>query len=185
MQRLNNKTDEEVVLLVQQGNVDLYEEIIERYEKKLFGYLRNLVNQRNEEVEDLLQEVFLAAFVNLQSFETGKKFSSWIFRIAHNKAIDYFKKRRVKTSDMGENEDLWGDGKQLFEDIEIKKETEKEIVKTIETMPLKYKEVVLLYYYEEKNYEEISDILHMPTSNVGVMLFRAKKILKEKLVNFK
>lgn len=181
---MDERTDEEIVALVQSGQVDRFEEIIKRYQNRLYGYLKNLTNQKPEEVEDILSEVMILGYVNLQSFDTKKKFSSWIFRVAHNKAIDYFKKRKIKTNEIGDGEELWGDGRKLMEEIEIEKERNKEINKVIEGLQLKYKEVVVLYYFEDKSYEEISDILKIPTSNVGVILYRAKKILKEKLKSF-
>lgn len=174
-------TDEEIVKEIQQGNKNKFGEILKRYEGRLYGYLKNLTNQPPEEVEDIVEEVLISAYINLQGFDIKKKFSSWIFRIAHNKAIDYFKKRRVKTKTIEDSEEFIGDGQKLFEELEIEKERNLAIIKGIESLDLKYKEVVLLYYFDDKSYEEISDILHIPTGNVGVILFRAKKLLKEKL----
>lgn len=171
--------DEEIVALIQKGNKEKFREIVERYETKLFWYVKRLVNQPGEEVEDLLQEVFLNAYVNLQGFDTGKKFSSWIYRIAHNKAIDYFKKKKIKRVEIVE--EMEADDKKLIEELEIEKEERGKIRRLVADLELKYKEVIELFYFEEKNYEEISDILHIPTSNVGVLLNRAKKKLKEKL----
>ena len=77
-------TDEEIVRLVQLGEKEKYGEIVERYERQLLIYVRRLINQREEEVEDLVQDVFISAYVNIQGFDHKLKFSSWIYRIAHN-----------------------------------------------------------------------------------------------------
>jgi len=172
-------TDEEIVRLVQEGNVEKYSLIMGSYQKRIYGYLRNLTNQSPEEVEDLTQEVFISAYQNLQSFETNKKFSSWIFRIAHNKAVDFFKKRKVKMTSSEEYEEIIDGGEKLLEEIEIEKENRIEVMRAVECLELKYKEVVLLYFFDNKSYEEISDILRIPVNNVGVLLYRAKEKLKK------
>lgn len=177
-------SDEEIIVKIQAGNKEEYGEIIERYQGKLYGYLKNLTNQRREEVEDLVEEVLVGAYINLLSFDTKKKFSSWIFRVAHNKAIDYFKKKKIKITEIEDNEEIFGDKQKLLEDVEIEKENSKNINRAIESLELKYKEAIILYYFEDKSYEEISDILHIPTDNVGVMLYRAKEKLK-KILNSK
>ena len=176
-------SDEEVIARVGKGKREEYGEIIERYQGKLYGYLKNMTNQSQEEVEDLVEETLISAYINLQSFDVNKKFSSWIFRIAHNKAIDYFKKKKIRTTDLENQEELVGDKEKLIEEIEIKKEKVREMNKSIEQLELKYREVVLLYYFDEQTYDEISDILHIPTTNVGVLLHRAKEKLKNILKN--
>ena len=171
--------DEEIVIEVQSGKKEKYGDIIGRYQGKLYGYLKNLTNQKEEEVEDLVEEVLVTAYINLQSFDSKKKFSSWIFRVAHNKAIDYFKKKKIKTIYIEDGEEIIGDKQKLLEEIEIEKEDFEKLNEAVEKLELKYREVILLYYFEDKSYEEISDILHIPTSNVGVILYRGKEKLKK------
>ncbi|HEX8924127.1 MAG TPA: RNA polymerase sigma factor [Patescibacteria group bacterium] len=174
--------DEELVYKIQNGEKELYGEIMERYEGKLFGYIKHLVNQEPEEVEDLVEEVFISGYINLQSFDSKKRFSSWIYRIAHNKAIDYFKKKKTYTKGLTEdNEELLPNEEKLTEELQIEEERKMKIKEAIDKLEVKYREAIILNYFEEKSYDEISDILHIPVSHVGVILFRAKKILKEKL----
>lgn len=174
-------TDEEVVKKIQRGNKEEFGKIIGKYQGKLFGYIKNLTNQNNMEVEDLVEEALISAYKNLNGFETNKKFSSWIYRIAHNKAIDFFKKKKLKISQIEEHEELIGENDKLLEEMD--NEEKERVNAAVESLELKYKEVVLLYYFEEKSYEEISDILHISTSSVGVLLFRAKEKLKKILKN--
>lgn len=193
-------SDEKIVELIQRGDRERYGEIIERYQGRLFGYTKNLINQNNMEVEDVVEETLISAYQNLNGFDVSKKFSSWIYRIAHNKAIDYFKKKKVKTTvlddelevglnlsgpvDTGSSPLDKGDSKtRLYEELEIEKENKVIVNKAVNGLELKYKEVVLLYFFEDKSYEEISDILHIPSSNVGVLLYRAKSILRKILEN--
>lgn len=172
-------TDEELVVKIQKGQREMFGEIIDRYQGKLFGYVKNMVNQKNEEVEDLVADTFLKAYENILGCDPKKKFSSWIYRIAHNRAIDYFKKRKLKVDEIDDKEEILVTKEKLMEEIEIEKEQRTMIGKAIKGLELNYREVVLLYFFEEKSYEEISDILKIPTSNVGVLLFRAKKQLKQ------
>lgn len=182
-------TDEEIIGKIQTGEKEAYAEIVERYEGKLYGYLRHLINQPHEEVEDILQDVFISAYINIRGFDTKKQFSSWIYRIAHNKAIDFFKagklKRRFRPGLNEENDD-WidqiKDNDKLIEELEIESEQKELIARAINQLELKYKEAIELYFFEEKSYEEMSDILHLPTTNIGVLLYRAKDKLKKLLV---
>jgi RNA polymerase sigma-70 factor (ECF subfamily) len=176
-------TDEEVVVLICRGDRSRFVVIIERYQDKLFRYIKRLINQSNEDVEDILSDVFLSAYSNLQGFDTHKKFSSWIYRIAHNKAIDYFKSKKYTYSLGEDSEELIWNKEQLFEDLEIEKENRQIINDAISKLELKYKEVILLFYFEDNSYQEISDILHISVSEVGVLIHRAKQQLKNKLQN--
>jgi len=177
-------TDEEVVVLVCKGDKNKFALIIERYEDKLFRYIKRLANQSSEDVEDILSEVFLSAYSNLQGFDSHKNFGSWIYRIAHNKVIDYFKSKKCSYLLNEDSEELIWNKDQFFEDLEIEKENRQIVNDAIPTLELKYKEVILLYYFEEKSYQEISDILHISVNQVGVLIYRAKKYLKQKLKNF-
>jgi len=172
-------TDEDIIRKVKTGKTEVFGDIVERYQGPLFGYIRNMINQPSEEVEDLTEEVLIAAYVNINGFENGRKFSSWLYRIAHNKSIDYFKKRRLKTNQIEDKEELLPESDEFLEDVEIKGEMKKMVSMALKKLEIKYREIILLFYFEEKSYEEISDILRIPVNNVGVLLFRAKSKLKE------
>jgi len=177
-------TDEELVALIQRGDKEKFGEIIERYQNKLFWYVKGIINQDNEEVEDVVQEAFLSSYINIQGFDCKKKFSSWIYRITHNKAIDTFKRKRLKKESMDIYEEILKNDSKLLEELQIDKEKEEAVEKAINKLELKYKEVVRLYFYDNKSYDEISDILRIPTNNVGVLLYRAKNRLKKELKNY-
>jgi RNA polymerase sigma-70 factor (ECF subfamily) len=176
-------TDEEIVELVKKGDTQAFGEIVEKYQGPVFGYIRKMINQIPEEAEDLAQEVLIAAYENINGFEKGRKFSSWIYRIAHNKAIDYFKKRKVKTSQIEDMEEILMENKELIEDLEIKNDEIKKLREAVEKLEINYREVIVLNYFEEKSYEEISDILKIPVSNVGVMLHRGRERLRKLIIS--
>lgn len=170
--------------LIQKGDKEKFGEIVDRYQEKLFWYVKGMINQDNDEVEDVVQEIFISAYINLQEFDCSKIFSSWIYRIAHNKSIDTFKRKKIKKKPVGEYEELLADDNKLAEDLQIEEDRKKDIEKAVLGLELKYREVVKLFFFDGKSYEEISDILRIPTNNVGVLLYRAKNMLKKELKNY-
>jgi RNA polymerase sigma-70 factor, ECF subfamily len=171
-------SDEEIVKLVQKGSIEEYGMIVSRYEKPLFRYIRRMINQGDEEVQDLAQEVFIRAYENIRGFSIEKKFSSWIYRIAHNICVDYFKRKRVRDEVLESDDETFGSNDQLIEELEIEKEEKKRVIEVVEKLEIKYREVIWLYYFEEKSYEEMADILRTTTSNIGVLLSRGKDKLR-------
>jgi len=177
-------SDNEIVKLVIAQNQKAYQELIRRYQSKLFSYLYRLVRNR-EESEDLLQSVFLKVYKNIKSFNTQKNFSSWIYRIAHNEAVNFLKKKSKKHFISIEDIQNSKDKLEIIDiqknpiDSWIAKELKKEMNEALEKLPLKYKEALILRYYYDNSYEEMSKILGKPVNTVGTLLNRAKKKLME------
>jgi RNA polymerase sigma-70 factor (ECF subfamily) len=175
-------SDEEIVKIVREKDQELYGEIIRRLEAKLTRYVRRFIND-TDEAQDVLQEVFIKAFRNLYSFDLKRKFSSWIYRIAHNEALNHLKKNSGRVISLSEQE-----YRIIDEKLDLKKEIETaadhvQINNALEKLKEKYREPLILYFFEDKSYEEIGDILHLPTSTVGTLIARGKKQLKEILEN--
>lgn len=175
MREVQKLSDEEIVEIVKNKDKEFFAEIIKRYEVKLLRYATYLLND-SQKAQDTVQDSFIKAYINLNSFNKKYKFSSWIYRIVHNEAINFINKNKNEKS--------------LFQDIEIESEenleeeySKGEIVNMIKTcvnkMPIMYKEPLTLYYLEEKSYLEISDILRIPTATVGVRISRAKALMKK------
>jgi len=175
MEIYKNLKDEEVVRLVCEKNKEIYTEIIRRYQDKLRRYIFNLIQDDNK-AEDILQETFIKAYINLRGFNRSKKFSSWIYRIAHNETINMIKKDKKQTS-LESNLDF-DSGIDIEEGL-IKKELKLKAHRCLKQMPVDYREVITLYYLEEKSYEEISDILRIPVATVGTRIRRAKILMKK------
>lgn len=171
---MKNLTDEQLVEEIKK-NKQLFSILIDRYQKKIEKYVFYLTN-RKEEVDDLVQEIFIKVFVNLNSFDIKKKFSSWLFRIAHNQVVNFFKKYKNKLS--LDEKIMIVDESNIEENIE-KDELKKILNSCLEKIPIDYKEIILLYYFEELSYEEISDSLKIPIGTVSIRLSRAKKFLKK------
>jgi RNA polymerase sigma-70 factor (ECF subfamily) len=167
-------TDEEIVEKVRSNDRDLYAVIIERYKNKLLRYATNLIHDEDR-ASYIVQDSLVKAYINLNGFNTKKKFSSWIYRIVHNEAMNVVKKYQKEVSilddfDFESEEDIIKD----FEQKEIVAHVEE----CLKSIPLIYSEPLSLYYLDEKPYEEISDILRIPMGTVAIRMSRAKKLMK-------
>ncbi|MBA4336401.1 RNA polymerase sigma factor SigW [bacterium] len=158
--------------------------LVERYEQRLLRYIKRLTGRDNNQSEDILQEVFIKIYRNLNDFDTNLKFSSWAYRITHNEAINHA--RKIKETIPLETDDketanlinILKSDTNIPEEISQKELAEK-VQKIIEKLPKKYRDVIILYYLEDKDYQEISDILKKPTSTIGTLLSRAKAKFKQ------
>jgi len=170
----NLLSDEEIVEKVRSVDQDLFAKIIDRYQDKLLRYSNNLV-YNEDHASHIVQDSFIKAFVNLNSFDTKKKFSSWIYRIVHNEAMNMIKKSKKEVPilddfDFSSEEDVLKDFEQ--KEIIIK------VTKCLNEIPLLYSEPLSLYYLDEKSYEDISDILRIPMGTVATRINRAKVLIK-------
>lgn len=167
-------TDEEIVEKVRSNDRDLYSVIIERYKNKLLRYATNLVHDEDR-ASHIVQDSLVKAYINLNGFNTKKKFSSWIYRIVHNEAMNVIKKYQKEVPilddfDFESDEDITKDFEQ--------KETAAQVEKCLNSIPLIYSEPLSLYCLDERSYEEISDILRIPMGTVAIRISRAKKLMK-------
>lgn len=172
------KTDSEVVELAKE-NPDYLACLMERYEEKLFYYIRRISYFSKEDIEDILQEVFIKVYKNLNDYEDSLKFSSWIYRITHNHTVDEIRKRGGKKTAISlDKDDLFKfikSGVNLEKDVATREKMRK-VRETMEQMPLKYREPLILRFLEEKSYDEIMDILKKPKGTVATLIKRGKKM---------
>ncbi|PJA89226.1 MAG: hypothetical protein CO138_01680, partial [Candidatus Moranbacteria bacterium CG_4_9_14_3_um_filter_33_15] len=177
-----NLSDNELVKIICQKDVARYDEIIDRYQGKLFAYLYRLMGSK-EDAEDVLQDVFLKAYENLKSYDPKRKFSSWIYRISHNEAVNYIRRKSLKKFISWENIVMSKDKLEMSnsengaDKIFLKKERKQELERALEKLPFKYRQILLLRYFSEKSYQEISEILAKPINTVGTLISRAKEKL--------
>lgn len=182
-----DKTDEELVKLSLENQGDFFY-IMKRYEDRLFRYVRRISNFGTEEIEDILQVVFIKVYRNLNSFDLADsevKFSSWIYRITHNHVISEFRKKKVRPEYFsGEiNEELLNN---LVSNLDLARDTDlkylkKNINKILAGLDQKYGEVLILKFLEEKDYKEISDILKKPMGTVATLINRGKKQFRQEI----
>ncbi len=156
--------------------------LIERYEAKLMRYINRLGVRRPEDQDDVLQEIFIKVYRNLNGFDTSLSFSSWIYRIAHNEAISWYRKTAVRPEGhlvVSSEEILTLLGsKETSAEVVFDESLNAEVVsQALDTIDEKYREVLILRFFEHKEYEEISDILKIPMGSVGTLIHRGKKQL--------
>jgi RNA polymerase sigma-70 factor (ECF subfamily) len=177
---MSQKTDEEIAKRVQRGDVASFGLLIGQYEEKILRYAKKFLLDR-EDSKDLVQEVFIKAYTNIQSFDTKKKFSPWIYRIAHNEFVNAVKKRsRIPVFSFDPDLFLPHPIADETSDSEAeKKELKQTLDQSLEKISAKYREPLILYYFEELDYKEIAEILQIPTSTVGVRLRRGRMMLKK------
>jgi RNA polymerase sigma-70 factor, ECF subfamily len=174
-------TDAELVILTLQ-DPNAFGSLVERYEAKLRRYITRLGVLNEDDRRDVMQEIFIKAYRNLNSFDTSLSFSSWIYRIAHNEAISWYRKQSVRPEGhlISEGEDILGliagsgDSAEVVYDQTLNAKALEEGLLQIAD---KYRQVLILRYFEHKEYDEISDILKIPMGSVGTLLHRGKKQL--------
>jgi len=181
MDHLDKRSDSEIVALSLRDS-NYFAVLIERYEKNFFRYITRLCACSREDIEDLIQEIFIKIYRNLNDFDPKLKFSSWAYRIAHNEVISRYRKIRTRPQTVNLDPDLTisdrtKDDLVTFFDRNLNKA---KIFDILAMLDLKYKEVLILRFFEEKSYEEISDILRKSPGTVATLLNRAKKQFKEK-----
>lgn len=178
-------SDEEMVQMALRDKA-FFGHLVMRYEERLSRYVTRLGVRNKEDNEDVLQEIFIKVYKNINGFDTSLSFSSWIYRIAHNEAISWYRKRNVRPEGhlVNESEDIISfvsteelDAETLF-DQEINAGVLSEALNNLDQ---KYRDPLILRFFEHKEYDEISDILKIPSGTVGTLIHRGKKALKNEL----
>lgn len=175
---LTTMTDEALIEHVRSRDKDAYSEVVVRYRPKLERYVRSFT--RDEDViSDVVQETLIGAFVHLQNFNSRYKFSSWIYRIAHNIAMNHFS-RRPKA--MSFDDELYIADDNAMEKVEGK-EIDQRVHLMLTRLPAEYASPLALHFLEGYSYKEIAKLLRCPIGTVGTKINRAKNLLKRQCKN--
>lgn len=177
---MSEPTDEELAQLVQTNDHQALAALMDRYTPKLLRYGHRFLSS-DDDIADVVQDVFVAVYQNIRDFDSTRRFSPWVYRIAHNSFVDAIR-RQAKGPIYGLDFDR-AIPHLIYEDpMESEKEKEEMRVlleKHLYNLPPSYREIVDLYYFEEFKYQEIADILHIPIGTVGIRLSRARQMLKK------
>ncbi len=178
------KTDEAIAQEAQNGKAEAFGILVERFEQPLKRYARRFLFGYTE-AEDVVQDVFLKAYANLQSFDTARSFSAWIYRIAHNEFINAIKKKGKEPIPFFDPDTLFPHPVEPTRtDDDIQKAELKDILDScLEKLDPKYREPLVLYFYEDMDYQTIAEIMHIPTSTVGVRINRGKQLLRKAYIH--
>ena len=174
------ETDEELALLVQGNNQEAFGVLMDRYQDKLLRYGRRFLTQ-DESIVDVVQEVFIKAYQHIQSFDASRRFSPWMYRIAHNAFINEIRRKKRDPLLYIDLDAVIDHPSYEFDPLADEERVEMQALmeKGLNALTPAYKEIIILYYIEGQGYEEISDILQIPIGTVGVRLRRARVKLKE------
>ena len=187
--------DRAIVHKILSGDLNAFETIVSDNQKLVAHIVFKMVHQSADR-EEVCQDVFIKVYKNLKSFEFNSKMSTWIARIAYNTCLNYLQKKKLPLyedlkigSEENENEpvsagfseNIWG-GTSGPEDKMIQKQTSDHLRKEISLLPVQYRTIVTLYHLDEMSYQEIGQALNLPEGTVKSYLFRARKMLKEKLL---
>ncbi|MFH1611588.1 MAG: RNA polymerase sigma factor [Patescibacteria group bacterium] len=175
-------TDEEIAQRASKERF-LFGIIVDRYATALERYIRRLGVSNQEDIHDIVQDTFLKTYRNLQQFDIDLKFSSWLYRIAHNETMSFFRRTNIRpeahyVEDMEKTLDL------IRSDIDIEESAQKsfdvkKVMGIVEGLESRLRYIIVLRYLEQKSYREISDILHVPEGTVATLLHKAKKKIKK------
>jgi len=176
------QNEKDTIERILNGDLNSFKVLVRQHERLVIGMVSRIVKDQND-VEDLCQEVFIKVFKNLQSFKYQSKLSTWIGQIAFTTAVNHVKKisgKKYLTVDLEAFEHTYHASDDP-ESLLIKKSTSAFIQEEVAKLPLQYRTVLTLYHLQELSYSEITDITGMPDGTVKSYLFRARKLLKDKL----
>ncbi len=184
--------DEELVAAILKGREDRFVELVERYQGRLVNYLYRLLRNLDE-AHDMAQEVFIKIYQALEGFDPRYRFSTWLFRVAQNAAIDHIRKRRLKLvtihrpdPETGERQDWEFPSPERGPYGHLRnRERGGAIQEAIDSLPWEYRELILLRHFGEMSYDEIAKLKEMPLGTVKNKLFRGRQMLKKQLADFR
>ncbi len=180
--------DKKLITSALSGDQEAYRTLMNRHRPAIFHIIFKIVRDQ-EATADLVQETFMKAFASLATYRAEYKFSTWLYRIGANCAIDYLRKRKIKTLSLDAPAETT-DGQIEIEvpdntynperDLE-EREKRISINEAIESLPDKYRLVIIYRHKDNKSYEEIAEGLNIPLGTVKASIFRARELLKKKL----
>ncbi|MFA6415976.1 MAG: RNA polymerase sigma factor [Candidatus Paceibacterota bacterium] len=176
-----NKPSDEDLVRTALADPEAFGLIIDRYNEPLSRYIRRLTRSDEDEIKDILQDIFIKIYLNLNDFDHSLKFSSWIYRVAHNQVIDNWRKSQVRPSTAIDPDDVFW--LTVADDLDLEADAHRrelgvKIRELIDKLDGDYRSILILRYLEDKDYREISDIMKKPIGTVATLINRAKKKLK-------
>ena len=176
----------EIIRQAKEGDSNACDQIIRKYKISVYNLIYRMVRNK-QEAEDLTQEAFIKVFNSLSSFNEEYAFTTWLYKIATNNCIDFFRKRKLQTYSI--DKPIKYKDSEIQHDIPdpdlnpekyvLARERSRMIQDAINSLPKKYYIVIKLRHQEEKSYEEISELLHLPLGTIKARIFRAREMLNK------
>ena len=184
LEKLKTLTDGELIETAIGGREDSFEELVRRYQRPITNYVYRMLNDYDASL-DVTQEVFIKVYNSLARYSSDYKFSTWLYRIAHNAAIDYMRRHSANEQSI-ETENADGSYQMQLESPRPSPEQERErsewrteIEAVVKCLPAVYRELILLRHSQDLSYDEIAEITGLPLGTVKNRLFRAREMMRE------
>ncbi|MCL6559746.1 MAG: RNA polymerase sigma factor [Firmicutes bacterium] len=178
-------TDELIVYKAKNGDLQAYGALVERYQHKVYNLAVKMVSDR-EDARDLTQDIFMQIFQTLPRFRGDSSFSTWVYRVASNKCLDFARKKKSEREKVNlstfDLENLPSDSRGSPEEHAIRDDENHRLKRALESLPKDYLIVIVLQHFQQMSYKEIAEVLDVPVKTVATRLYRAKSMLKERLM---
>ena len=184
LENLRENTDGELITKAIAGREDSFEELVRRYQRPITNYVYRMLNNYDAAL-DVTQEIFIKVYNSMARYSSEYKFSTWLYKISHNAAIDYLRRNSNHAQSLEiENED--GTYQVQFESKRLSPEQERELSEwreeidvVVKRLPSGYRELILLRHANDLSYDEIADITNLPLGTVKNRLFRAREMMRD------
>lgn len=183
-EQISTRTDGELVVQALAGREDGFAELVRRYQRPISGYVYRMVGDYDASL-DLTQEVFIKVYNSLTRFSPEYKFSTWIYKIAHNSAIDHLRRHSTRERSLmleadGSSFEIPLESKALTpEQLSERRERRDEIEAVIRILPPAQRELIILRHSNDLSYDEIAEVTGLPLGTVKNRLFRAREVMRQ------
>lgn len=184
LENIKKLTDIELIAKAIRGREDGFEELVRRYQRPITAYVYRMLNDYESSL-DVTQEVFIKVYNSLEKYSSDYKFSTWLYRIAHNAAIDHMRRNSANLQSL-ETENDEGAYQMQIESPLLTPEQERErsewrseIEAVVKCLPSVYRELILLRHAQDLSYDEIAEVTNLPLGTVKNRLFRAREMMRE------
>jgi RNA polymerase sigma-70 factor (ECF subfamily) len=187
-QNFASATDSDLVATAITGQEGSFEELVRRYQRPISAYVYRMVGNY-ESALDLTQEIFIKVYASLRKYRSEFKFSTWIYKIAHNAAVDHLRRSSTREQSLisGSESDQFElpiESRRLSPEQESeRKERRIEIESVVRALPANYRELIILRHSQDLTYEEIVEVTGLPLGTVKNRLFRAREMMRQQFVN--
>ncbi len=187
LEQIQELDDCELIAIAISGREDTFEELVRRYQRPIVSYVYRILNDYDGSL-DVTQEVFIKVYNSLERYSSDYKFSTWLYRIAHNAAIDHIRRRS------GKLQSLEAEGKEGVYQLQLesprptpeqdreRSEWRTEIESVVKCLPSAYRELIELRHGKDLSYGEIAEVTNLPLGTVKNRLFRAREMMREMFV---
>lgn len=191
MTNLEVLEDRDLVAAILDGEQERFAELVQRYERRIINYVYRMI-RNYEDAHDLAQEIFIKVYMALDRYDPKYQFSTWIFRIAQNAAIDQIRKKTLPEESLTKEDRQEGGERQMQIEADVVSpyravfniEMSGAIETAVNDLPEDYRELIELRHFAELSYDEIAEVKQLPLGTVKNKLFRARNMLKEKLEHY-